>query len=268
MASKFVETYLQCVDKKKSIVCLGLDPAIPQQRTKNVIPSNDRVTFMEEMITSLAPFCSTVKMNRQYLIGLSIDEIRNLNKLIHKNGMLSIIDHKLGDIGSTNESAIYWFKEEEFDGFTFSPFAGNIEEATVCAHKYDLGIIVLTLMSNPEAIYQKQPFGEYQAYYEHIAHQVAKYNSDGVVIGATGHVLPEDIKKIQSIVGSETIALVPGVGAQGGSAETILGQFGAKTMVNIGRGIIYVSDPVKEAERYQKELYSQLTEATRNKIRI
>jgi len=59
------------------------------------------------------------------------------------------LDHKLGDIGSTNESALFWISDMGFDAFTFSPFAGNIETTVDTAHKRDLGVIVLTLMSNP-----------------------------------------------------------------------------------------------------------------------
>ena len=65
--------------------------------------------------------------------------------------MLAILDHKLNDIGSTNNSAMYWIKEMGFDAFTFSPFAGNTKETVETAHMKDLGVIVLTLMSNPKA---------------------------------------------------------------------------------------------------------------------
>jgi len=154
--NSFVKKYLDISQEKNTILCVGIDPAIPSQRSKNVIPSENRLEFIRNLVTDVAPYASVIKMNRQYLIGLTIDEIRAINIHIHQNNMLSIIDHKLSDIGSSNMSAIFWFKEESFDAFTFSPFAGNVLEATQYAHSKNLGIIVLTLMSNPEAEFQKQ----------------------------------------------------------------------------------------------------------------
>lgn len=251
----FVKKYLKTVEEKNSVLCVGLDPAIKGQREKNVMSDKNRVKFMRNIIDLVSEHTSVVKINRQYILGLTTKEIQEINERIHSKGMLSVIDHKLGDIGSTNDSALYWFREEDFDAFTFSPFAGNIEEATQKAHALDMGIIVLALMSNPEAIYQKEAKIEKQPLYEYIAKKISKYNADGCVIGATGHVKEEDIKKIRNAVGDNVIALVPGVGAQGGSAELLLKEFGDKTMVNVGRGVIYAENPEEKA-KYYKELFN------------
>ncbi|MCG3223801.1 MAG: orotidine 5'-phosphate decarboxylase, partial [Candidatus Heimdallarchaeota archaeon] len=205
-----------------------------------------------------APYTSVIKINRQYTLGLTIDEIRTINRQIHSKQMLSMSDHKLGDIGSSNESAIFWFKEEEFDAFTFNPYSGNVLEATEMAHKLDLGIIVLTLMSNPQAILQKHAKVQGKPLFQHIAGLCKEASSDGCVIGATAHVESSDIIEIRSIVGDNTIALAPGVGAQGGSAETLLKSFGTKTMVNVSRGIIYSQSPEDEAKAIQEMLNSLL----------
>lgn len=257
---KFDANLTKIIEEKNSLLCVGLDPAIPRQRTKNVISTENRVSFMEKIIEDVAPYTSVIKMNRQYLIGLTVDQISNLNKKIHGNNMLSIVDHKLGDIGSSNDSAIYWFKEENFDAFTFSPFAGNIKEATEMAHKQGLGIIVLTLMSNPQAIVQKQALIEKTPLFLHIAEKCKNSKADGIVIGATGHVEEDDISKIRDRVGSEIFALVPGVGAQGGNAKTVLSYFNSKTIVNVGRMLIYSDNPGKKAKEFRDILNSQKSE--------
>ncbi|MHA1865497.1 MAG: orotidine-5'-phosphate decarboxylase [Candidatus Heimdallarchaeaceae archaeon] len=265
----FVDKYLEHAKIKKSYLCVGLDPAIPNQREKNTIPKGmTKLEFMINIIKAVEKHASVIKINRQYIIGLTIEEVKEINKLIHSLGMLSIIDHKLGDIGSTNDSAIYWFKEERFDAFTFSPFAGNTKEATVTAHKHGLGIIVLTLMSNPEAEYQKKATIDNNPLYLYIANQIKKSSSDGCVIGATGHVSKEDVALIRKKVGDRCIALVPGVGAQGGSADSLFFHFGAKTMVNVGRAIIYSTDPKKEAEKYQKMFNEKQKEVVRRRVRF
>lgn len=257
---KFVANLTKIIEEKNSLLCVGLDPAIPRQRNKNVISTENRVSFMEKIIDDVAPYTSLIKMNRQYLIGLTVDQILNLNKKIHGNNMLSIVDHKLGDIGSSNDSAIYWFKEENFDAFTFSPFAGNIKEATDMAHKQGFGIIVLTLMSNPQAIIQKQALVEKTPLFLHIAEKCKNSRADGIVIGATGHIKEDDISKIRDRVGSEIFALVPGVGAQGGNAKTVLSYFNSKTIVNVGRMLIYSDNPGKKAKEFRDLLNSQKSE--------
>ena len=256
----FVKKYLEISTTKNSILCVGIDPAIPSQRSKNVIPTEDRLDFIRNIVSDVAPYTSVIKMNRQYLIGLTTDEIRAVNIHIHQNNMLSIIDHKLSDIGSSNMSAIYWFKEESFDAFTFSPFAGNILEATQYAHSKDLGIFVLTLMSNPEAEFQKQALIENKPLYLYIADLCNSANSDGSVIGATEHITSEEISELHGILGKNKLALIPGVGAQGGNAKKILYHFERNSIVNVGRAIIYSENPIIEAQKYCDILNNQLNE--------
>ncbi|MCE7740881.1 MAG: orotidine-5'-phosphate decarboxylase [Candidatus Heimdallarchaeota archaeon] len=250
---KFVEKYRKVSESKNSILCVGVDPAIPKQRRLNVMPDNNRISFMRRIIQEVSPYTSVIKINRQYIIGLPLEEIIELNKMIHSNGMLSIIDHKLSDIGSTNDSAIFWFKEEGFDAFTFSPFAGNIEEATISAHKHGLGIIVLTLMSNKEAIVQKIAVVEKKPLYQHIAEECKKYGSDACVIGATGNVTLENLELIKNSIDENMLLLVPGVGAQGGDANDIIRRFNRNLMINVGRSIIYSENPAEIAAQFQKQ---------------
>ena len=259
--ASFAKRYLEVSRSKNSILCVGLDPAVPEQRKENVLANNDRLAFMKQIIKEVSPFASVIKINRQYIIGLTNEQIADLNKLIHRNGMLSIIDHKLSDIGSTNASAIYWIKKEGFDAFTFSPFAGNIGEATKEAHKNDLGIIVLTLMSNPESSIQKETKIGNKSLYIYIAEECRRNNSDACVVGATGNVTTIDLLNIKKVVGENILLLVPGVGAQGGDAENIIQVFGKNLMINVGRSIIYSDNPGEIAENFQRQfnkLYSNI----------
>ncbi|MFW9852592.1 MAG: orotidine 5'-phosphate decarboxylase [Candidatus Thorarchaeota archaeon] len=258
--NSFVKQYYDISQEKNTILCVGIDPAIPSQRSKNVIPTENRLEFIRNLVTDVAPYASAIKMNRQYLIGLTIDEIRAINIQIHQNNMLSIIDHKLSDIGSSNMSAIFWIKEESFDAFTFSPFAGNVLEATQYAHSKNLGIFVLTLMSNPEAEFQKQALIEDKPLYLYIADLCKSANSDGNVIGATEHITSEEISELHETLGKDKLALIPGVGSQGGNAKKILYHFEKKSIVNVGRAIIYSENPIAEAQKYRDILNNQLNE--------
>lgn len=256
----FLERLSTISQEKDTLLCVGLDPALPAQRSKNVMPTDDRLEFMRRIILYVAPYASAIKMNRQFLIGLTIDEIRQLNILVHQNNMLSIIDHKLGDIGSSNASAIFWFKEEGFDAFTFNPFSGNVLEATKAAHSKGLGIIVLTLMSNPEAQFQKTATFNDKPLFHHIASLCADAKSDALVIGATENISSNDVSEIKNLLQHEAYALVPGVGAQGGNAKRILFHFDKKTLVNVGRSIIYSDFPEVRAKEFQDKLNKELNE--------
>ncbi|MBY9000584.1 MAG: orotidine 5'-phosphate decarboxylase [Candidatus Heimdallarchaeota archaeon] len=249
----FLEKYAEVVKKKNSILCVGLDPALPVQRMRQVIPNDDRLEFMRRIILDVAPFTSVIKMNRQYLIGLTVDEIRQLNITIHQQGMLSIIDHKLADIGSSNISAIFWFKEEGFDAFTFNPYGGNIEEATRMAHEKKLGIIVITLMSNPQAIIQKLLNIYAIPFFLHIAEICKVAKSDGCMIGAGSHIQLIDVAQIKQNIGNNAIALVPLMGPHKESAKNVILHFGDKAMISVGGAILYSDDPPLKACQFQEE---------------
>jgi orotidine-5'-phosphate decarboxylase len=163
--------------------------------------------------------------------------------------MLAILDHKLSDIGASNGSALYWIKEMGFEAFTFSPFAGNIRTTVEKAHQNDLGIIVLTLMSNPEAeemMIDTTVRGE--PYYIHTSQMVKEAKADGCVVGLTCFVESRYIKNIQGVVGDRVVFLLQGIGPQGGQANKI--RYVHNPLVSLGRTVIYSDDPKKAVKGY------------------
>jgi orotidine-5'-phosphate decarboxylase len=259
----FIKSYQEARKEKDSIICVGLDPAISDQRRTNTIrkkyPGDDSDIILQycmDIIDAVSENCMAVKINSQYaLFALSFNKMESLNQLIHGYGLLSILDHKLGDIGSSNESAIYWMNRCGFDAFTFSPFAGNIRETVEAAHRKDLGVFTLDLMSNPEAegFQKKTRFNETPLFWR-IADEVRSCAGDGVVMGATNHVRDVDISKIRKLIGDERIILFPGVGAQGGDVKKIMESAGKNILINVGRNIIYDDDPKKSSAEYNKRL--------------
>ncbi len=253
---KFYKEYDKIREEKDSLLCVGLDPALPDQRRSNVIktkyPGDEGDIILQycmEMIEAVADHCMAIKMNTQYvLFALSANKLESLNQMIHSFGLMSILDHKIGDIGSSNESGFYWTNKCGFDAITYSPFAGNIREATDMAHAKNLGIFVLDLMSNPEAEgFQKKTRFNETPLFMRIAEDSRTVGADGVVVGVTNHIREVDIQKIRKLVGEETIMLFPGVGYQGGDSKKIFDNAGDRVIINIGRDIIYNDDPVKIA---------------------
>jgi len=251
-----LDLYRRIRYEKDSILCVGLDPAAENfsQEAISEKPGETILNFCLDIIENTSQYACAYKPNSQFLLfALDFKQLRELNKKIHERGCISILDHKLSDIGSTNLSAFYWIKKAGFDAFTFSPFAGNIREATLGAHKNNLGIFVLTLMSNPESQWiQKESERKGIPLYKEIADIVRDSRSDGIVIGATDNVSTWDIREIREIVGEDTIFLCPGIGAQGGDAEFIITSAGENSLINVSRAIINDKNPADKAREFQE----------------
>jgi orotidine-5'-phosphate decarboxylase len=261
-ATLFLEKYLKAVKEKRSIININLDPALPRQRTSNVVPArfvsdSDEETlenFCIEIIEQVSDYCCAVKPNTQYFLG-AFDILPKLVGKIQENGMIAILDHKLSDIDSTNDSALFWVANMGFDAFTFSPFPGNMKAIVTEAHKRCLGAIALTLMSNPEAeklMINTAINGE--PYYLHIAREVANFQADGCVVGLTSFVRSQFIKNVQDTVGDRVVFLMQGIGPQGGRMENI--RYVMNPLVSLGRGVIYSQNPRKAIIRYHEKLSS------------
>jgi len=260
----FYKKYLRATREKGSVININLDPALPGQRSENVIPeryvhkedAETLLNFSLEIIEQVSDYCCSVKPNTQYFLGHS-ELLRKIAKKTHEEGMLAILDHKLSDIGSSNGSAIYWIKKLGFDAFTFSPFAGNTQKTVEKAHEKDLGVIVLTLMSNPEA--EKMMIHTTvngKPYYMHTAETVKESGADGCVVGVTCFVKDEYIKNIQEVVGDRTVFLLQGIGPQGGQADKI--RIARNPLVSLGRAVIYSDNPRETVQRYHAVLKKYL----------
>ena len=263
--SEFIQKYLEIAKTKNSILCVSLDPALPSQRSRAEMPNDDRVSFMKRLITDVAPHCCAIKLNRQYLIGLTADEIRSINILIHQNDMLSIIDHKLGDIDTSNDSAIFWFKEENFDAFTFSPFSANIDKASLLAQQRKLGIIVLTLLSNPESMFYKIATVGDQPLFLYVAERCKKTQVDGFWIGNAEHIDVNDVRKLKETIGTNILALAPIYSSEHLIVKSVIYHFDNKAMICVGGPIVYSEDPRQKAEEYKELLNKYKTEMREKK---
>jgi orotidine-5'-phosphate decarboxylase len=254
----FYDKYLRAIKEKKSFININLDPALPKQRKENIIPTSyistkDRRTLLDfslDIIDQVSDYCCSIKLNTQYYLGHT-ETLRKIAEKVHKEGMLAILDHKLSDIDSSNNSAIYWINKMGFDAFTFSPFAGNTQRTVDKAHESNLGIIVLTLMSNPEAkTLMLNTNIDGQPYYLHTAKIVKDAKADGCVVGLTGFVEDRHIKSIQETAGEKVVFLMQGIGPQGGQAKKV--RYACNPLVSLGRTVIYASNPKAVVTKYHK----------------
>jgi orotidine 5'-phosphate decarboxylase subfamily 2 len=271
--TKLIKRYLRLSEEKNSILCVGLDPALPRQRHQNTIPkkylekkdeNQARLQFCLDIIDQTKDFCCAYKPNQQYIWGFTKNQHKNLTTAIQKAKAISILDYKLNDIGSTIESALFHTHECGYDAITFNPLLGNIQTTVNAAHKHkpQIGIIVLTLTSNPEALrYQTQAIIMGRLLYLAIAEDIKRYGADGCVIGATGHVTEGDIRTIRARAGEDKLLLIPGIGAQKGDAQKVIKAAGRNTLINVGRAIIYSENPAENTEQYNT-LFNKTRKAT------
>jgi len=253
--------------EKKTVLCIGLDPALPRQRRDAVIPqryldskdeNQERLRFCLDMIDLVKDYAIAIKPNQQYIFGFTKQDHKELTRYVKKNNMVSILDYKLNDISDTVASAIFHLSESGYDAITFNPLPGNLQEAVNLAHNIgaktggdELGVIVLTLMSNPEAVgFMKKARVGKVPLFQFIAKQVKIYDADGCVVGATGHVSEQNIRTIRRTAGFDKVLLIPGVGTQKGDIMKALKTGESNILVNVGRDIIYSDDPKRKAKEY------------------
>lgn len=187
-------------------------------------------------------------------------------------GLNVIGDIKRGDIGSTSEAyAVGHLSGVEIEGVKYEGFSEDFATVNpylgidgikpfmnVCA-KEKKGIFVLVKTSNPSSGDFQDRLIDGKPLYEHVAEKVNEWGKDlmgdsysyvGAVVGAT---YPEMGKALRKVMPKAYI-LVPGYGAQGGTADGLRPFFnedGLGAIVNSSRGIIAA---------YQQEKYSRFGE--------
>jgi orotidine-5'-phosphate decarboxylase len=182
-------------------------------------------------------------------------------KYAQSKGMLVIGDAKRNDISSTagayaeaHLGSVDLFGKKAVpigaDALTVTPYLGTdgIKPFTEVCERDGKGIFVLVRTSNPSSDeLQGQPVGDHLLD-EHVASLVEGWGRDmigdtgfssvGAVVGAT---YPEEAGILRQLMPNQ-IFLVPGYGAQGGTADDVKPCFhenGTGAIVNSSRGIIF-----------------------------
>ncbi len=270
------------IHKKKSPLCIGLDPhidCIPEVFTKGKTPPQIIEDFLKEVINAASPYCACVKPNLAFFEIWGSDGWRALESVCEeakKQKLYVIADGKRNDIGSTAERYAEAFlgAKTPYDALTITPYLGQdgIIPFIQTASQNKKGVFVLVKTSNPSSgEFQDLPVGDCLLH-EEVARAVARigtmdtgdtdFSSVGAVVGATH---PDDIKILRSEMPGQ-IFLIPGYGAQGGSAADVKTAFyndGRGAIVNSSRGILFPQgekDPIENiknaAEKARKELYT------------
>ncbi len=236
----------QHILKKKSFLCVGLDPEI-SKLPECVADAEDPIfEFNRRIIDATHMYTVAYKPNFAFYESYgargmaALDKtVRYINKL--DTNIFIIADAKRGDIGNTSKMyARAVFGEMPFDAVTVAPYMGE-DSVTPFLTYGGKWAIILALTSNRGADdFQYHP-GTGQRLFERVLNVSQRWGTTDnlmYVVGATRAEMLADIRKIVP----DHFLLVPGVGAQGGSLDEVA-RYGMNShcglLVNSSRGIIY-----------------------------
>ena len=254
MSSKKHPADLLCeaIIQKSNPLCAGIDPVI--ERIPECVQSDSPVqsihAFCRGVIDVVKDIVPAVKFQsacfeRYGYQGMKV--LGELKNVASENGLQVVLDYKRGDIGLTAEHyAVAAQADGRADWVTVSPYLGldSIDPFIDAG----LGVFCLVRTSNPSGTaIQSQQLQNGQTVASSIASMLSSagqssigehgWSSIGAVVGATN---PEDAIALRADMPSQ-IFLMPGVGAQGGTIESLAPclRDGMGVLVPVSRSVLY-----------------------------
>lgn len=241
---------------KTSALCVGLDSDLNKLPPHLGQQPSALFDFNTAIIDATHDLVCAYKPQIAYYAAIGAEEQlkKTINYIHQKYPQIPVIlDAKRGDIGDTAEMyAREAFEVYKADAVTVNPYMGGDTLQPFLKYK-DKGIIILCKTSNSgSAELQNLKVGG-QPLYQVVAQKAAgEWNAHKNTLLVVGGTHASELKEIRKVVGEEMIFLVPGVGAQGGSAKDVI-QNGANSqgqglIINSSRAIIYASSGQDFAE--------------------
>jgi orotidine-5'-phosphate decarboxylase len=218
-------------------LCAGIDPHAGLLQSWGLPDSVDGLErFALTAAETLAPVVAVVKPQSAFFERFGSRGIAVLERTIEvcrEAGALVALDVKRGDIGSTAQAYADAYLDPSSpiaaDAITASPYLGfgSLTPILDTARKHDAGVFVLALTSNPEGPqFQHAIAADGRSVAATVLDSLRAANdgasplgSFGAVVGATiGDAPGVDLRVDLDIAGP---LLVPGIGAQGGTADDV-----------------------------------------------
>jgi orotidine-5'-phosphate decarboxylase len=246
--------------------CLGLDPSPELLAAWGLSDDAGGLqSFCEGVIDAAAEHVSVFKPQSAFFErfgGAGLSVLAGAIEAIHARGSLVLLDVKRGDIGSTNRAYADAMLGPESamraDAITLHAYLGFAALRPFFDHaeQSGSGLFPVVLSSNPEGASIQQarlPSGLSVA--EHLSDEITRHNqarSDsspsspssqeggagpiGAVVGLTAAGASELVARLP-----QSLILVPGLGAQGGSFEQLAARFAAarsRVIPSASRGVL------------------------------
>jgi orotidine-5'-phosphate decarboxylase len=270
-----VDLLARRIAEKSSPIVLGLDPQqslLPtsllerQIQTLGETPQAVAAAYLEfgkailDACHDLVPAVKLQSACYEAYGSAGMETMRELLHYAHNLDLICIADAKRGDIGSTSAQYSSAFLGRVMigntpytafpsDAVTVNPYLGsdNLNEFLTDADSYDKMVFVLCKTSNPSSSELQDLKISETTLYQTVARLMEKasvgrigesgYSRVGIVVGATH---PEHLVQLRQEF-PHLFFLIPGYGAQGGSAKDLAGGFdssGGGAIVNNSRGIL------------------------------
>jgi len=243
---------------KKSMLCVGLDTdysKIPECIRKGRSVYEAVLDFNKRIIDATAPFCVAYKPNLAFYEYLGTEGMAVLDKTVeyirdtHPEQFL-IADAKRGDIGNTAKMyAKSLFETFDFDSVTISPYMGS-ETVTPFLDYPGRFAIVVALSSNSSSADFQTATKDGKPLYQAVMEKMMSISTPDNMMFVIGATKADKLKEIRSFC-PDNFFLVPGVGAQGGSAEEVIANGSndkGGLLINSSRGVLYASSGEDFAE--------------------
>jgi orotidine-5'-phosphate decarboxylase len=286
------------IQKTKAPICVGLDPMldyIPEHVLKKALDEFGETLegaadaiwqYNKEIIDHVYDLIPSVKPQIAMYEQFGIEGLKAYVKTVnycHEKDLLVIGDAKRGDIGSTSSAyaAAHIGKVKvgskslsafATDFLTINPYLGTdgVKPFVDVCREEDKGLFVLVKTSNPSSGEFQDRLIDGRPLYELVAQKVVEWGSEsmdgtysnvGAVVGATYPEMSRILRKLMP----NTYFLVPGYGAQGGTAEDLKPCFnedGLGAVINSSRGII----AAYKQDKYKKFGAENFGEASRQAV--
>ena len=245
------------IRSKRAMLCVGLDTdyaKLPECVKSGRSVPEAVLEFNRRIVDATAPHCVAFKPNLAFyeylgaagwdVLGKTVEYIRSS----HPEEFI-IADAKRGDIGNTAKMyARTLFETFDFDAVTLSPYMGS-ETVTPFLDYPGRYAIVVALSSKPsssdfQGLINDTAYGvEGKPLYRAVMEKMMSISTPDNMMFVVGATKAGKLKEIRAFC-PDNFFLVPGVGAQGGSAEEVIAN-GASAkgglLINSSRAILYAS---------------------------
>ena len=232
------------------MLCVGLDTdfsKMPAHIQKLGGTARSLYEFNKAIVDATAPHCIAYKPNLAFYECYGRDGMLALEKTVdyiraNYPEQFLIADAKRGDIGNTAKMyAKTFFETMDFDAVTISPYMGSETVTPFLEYPGKFAIVVALSSNKSSADFQMA---------EQVGKPLYQVVMEKMMSISTPENMADKLAEIRKFC-PDNFFLVPGVGAQGGSAEEVIAH-GANALggllINSSRGIIYASNGEDFAE--------------------
>jgi orotidine-5'-phosphate decarboxylase len=218
-------------------MCAGIDPHAGLLDAWGLTDSvNGLEKFALQATEALAPRVAAIKPQSAFFERFGSRGIAVLEQVIttaREAGALVVLDVKRGDIGSTAQAYADAYLDQRSpiaaDAITATPYLGfgSLEPMFATAREHAAGVFVLALTSNPEAPpFQHARTAAGASIAGTVLAELAALNGETAPMGSFGAVVGATIEDTDEDLAVNGPLLVPGIGAQGGTADDVRRIFG------------------------------------------